>query len=213
LSPAANHDAVLQRFIAADYNATALNVTISKWQVRWINSTALVVNAAGQQTGTNNNVSISKTVKRSASVDASNAIVNAYDLSGYTTAADANATAALYANALGKNATVFRAYEKTTQGSSGVTVARVTQFDDIVAISHATIAQPPTSSPAPTPTAAPLSPTAGPTAGPTELPTAAPTAGPSATPKPGFWRTYFPWLPWLSPSGAIVGFGTVSAGF
>lgn len=193
LGPTA-HDAVLERFIAADYNATALNVTITKWQVKWINSTALIVNAAGQQTGTNNNVSISKTVKRSASVDASTAIVNAYDLSGYTTVADANATAALYATALGKNPTVFRAYQKTTQDSSSATVVRVTQFDDIVEISDSTIAQSPTSSLAPTPTAAPQSPTAGPTVGPTEQPTAWPTAGPSTTPKPGFWRTYFPWL-------------------
>jgi hypothetical protein len=66
---AGNHDAVLERFVAADYNATALNVSISSWQVKWVNSTALIINAAGKQAGTNNNVSISKTVKRFASMN------------------------------------------------------------------------------------------------------------------------------------------------
>jgi hypothetical protein len=199
LSPTGNHDAVLERFIAADYNMTAQNVTITKWQVKWINSTALIVNAAGRQTGTNNNVSISKTVERTSSVDASTAIVNAYDLTSYITVANANATAALYAEAVGKNATVFRAYEKTTQGSSSVIVARVMQIDDIIAISDTTITQP--STPSPTPITAP---TTNPTAWPTEQPTEQPTASPSATPKPPLWHILFPWY---HPSGVIASFG------
>jgi hypothetical protein len=198
LSPNGNHDAVLERFIAADYNATALNVTISKWQVKWINGTALIVNAEGKQTGTNNTVSISKTVKRSASINASTATVNAYDLTNYTRAANANATAALYAKAVGKNATVFRAYEKTTASSSSLNIARVMQFDDIIAISDTTIAQTPAPSPTPTPTAVPQSPTANPTAVPTEVPaqpTPQPTESPSASPTPLLQR----FVPWLYP--------------
>jgi hypothetical protein len=189
---AGNHDAVLERFVAADYNATALNVTISSWQVKWVNSTALIINAAGKQAGTNNNVSISKTVKRFPSLNDANDTMRAYDLSNYAQVPNGNATSALYAKAVGKNAAVFRAYEKTTRSSSSLTLARVMQFNDIIAISDTTIVQTPT--PTPAPTALPQSPSATPPAAPTQAPTPEPTAGPSATPKPGFWQTLFPWL-------------------
>jgi hypothetical protein len=195
---AGNHDAVLERFVAADYNATALNVSISSWQVKWVNSTALIINAAGKQAGTNNNVSISKTVKRFASMNDANDTMRAYDLSNYAQVPNGNATSALYAKAVGKDAAVFRAYEKTTRSSSSLTLApsltlaRVTQFNDIIAISDTTIVQTPT--PTPTPTALPRSPSPTATAAPPQAPTPEPTASPSATPKPGFWQTLFPWL-------------------
>src|SRR5665647_782982 len=41
------HDAVLQKFVAADYNDTARDITINKWGVTWHNSTALYVHAEG----------------------------------------------------------------------------------------------------------------------------------------------------------------------
>lgn len=187
VSPAANHDTVLERFIAADYNATAQNVNIDTWEVRWINGTALIVNAEGQLKGANNTVSISKTVKRLSSINASNEVMSAYDLRNYTQVQGANANATLYAEAIGKNATVFKVYEQTTQSSSSLTVARVMQFDDIIAITGTTTAQTPT--PIPAPIAVPQSPT------PTPAPALEPTPEPTATRRP-----IFPFRPTPTPA-------------
>lgn len=180
----ATRDAVLERFIAADYNATARNVTIDTWEVKWINSTALIVNADGHQKGTGNYVSINKTVKRLASINASNDAMSTYDLSNYTQVQSASADATLYAQAVGKNATVFKVYEDTSQSPSSLTVARVMQFDDIIAISETTISQ--------TPSATPAAPTPLPQYPPPATPI--PTEAPAATPKP-----FGPPLPSFTP--------------
>src|SRR5665647_1889202 len=74
------HDAVLENFIAADYNNTARNISISTWEVKWINGTAVTVHAEGRLKGANNAVSINKTVMRMASINASTAFVGSYNL-------------------------------------------------------------------------------------------------------------------------------------
>jgi hypothetical protein len=205
LSPNANprsqanaaHDAVLERFIAGDYNATAQSVTIDTWEVKWINSTALIVNADGHQKGTDNLVSINKTVKRLASIDASNDTMNTYDLSNYTQVQSASVNETIYAQAIGKDATVFKVYEETSQSPTSLTVARVMQFDDIIAISETTTSQTPSATPTPLPQYVPPAPTPQPTPIPTEAPTATPIApfGPTF-PLPPF----FPIFPTPTPA-------------
>ena len=130
------HDAVLEKFVAADYNDTARNVTISTWEVKWINDTAITVHSVGRLKGANNTVSTNKTVMHLESINASTAIFRSYNLTGYAQVQTATENATLYKQTVGHNATVFTVYEKNSRSVSSLTVARVTQFDDIITISN-----------------------------------------------------------------------------
>jgi len=176
------HDAVLEKFVAADYNDTVRNITINKWEVTWNNSTALIVHAEGGLKGANNTVSINKTAMRLPSINASTAFVNAYNLTGYSQVQIANVNATIYQQATGHNATVIRMYENTSQSPSSLIVARVTQLDDIVVISSTTTTPAPTPTPTPTPSPTPT-PTLTPTPTPTQTPTPTPIP-PTPTPTP-----------------------------
>jgi hypothetical protein len=188
------HDAMLEKFVAADYNNTARNITISTWEVKWINGTAVTVHAEGRWKNGNNTVSTNKTIMRLGSLNASTAFVKSYNLTGYAQVQTANENVTLYTQAIGHNATVFRVYEKTSQSSSSSAVARVTQFDDFVIISSTTTTpalQLPTSTQSSNATANPTANLTGtPTANPAETPGETPTATPTATPP---W-----WWPWLT---------------
>jgi hypothetical protein len=178
------HDAVLEKFVAADYNDTARNITINKWEVTWNNSAALIVHAEGGLKGANNTVSINKTAMRLPSINASTAFVNAYNLTGYSQVQIANVNATIYQQTTGHNATVIRMYENTSQSPSSLIVARVTQLDDIVVISSTTTTPAPTPTPTATPTPVPPTPTPTPApVPPTPTPTPAPVP-PTPTPTP-----------------------------
>jgi hypothetical protein len=180
------HDAVLEKFVAADYNNTARNFTISAWEVKWINGTAVTIHAEGRGKNENGTVSTNKTITRLASLNASTAFIGSYNLTGYAQVQTANENVTLYTQAIGHNTTVFRVYEKTSQSDSSSTVATVTQFDEFVVISSTTTTpapELPTLTPSPSPTAATtLTPTPFPTAPPASFPTETPTQVPSETP-------------------------------
>jgi hypothetical protein len=181
-----SHDALVETFVAADYNYTARNVTVEAWEPRWLNATTVNIVATGTLKVNNTTMYSNRTVTRFSSMEAATAYVGRQNLSGYVVAQTANESAKVYELATGHPPTVFKAYQRTSQSANNVTTAEVTQCDDIVVTGNTTltagivVATPqPSSSPSPVPTP---SPTPVPTPAPTPVPTTAPT--PTPTPKP-----------------------------
>ena len=192
-----SHDALLETFVAADYNYTVRNVTVKAWQTRWLNGTSVNVEATGTLKANNTTMYSNRTLTRFSSIEAATAYVGRQNLSGYVVAHTANESAKVYQLATGNPPTIFKAYQRTSQSANNVTTAEVTQCDDIVVTGNTTLTgivvatpQPssspspvPTPSPTPVPTTAPTpTPTVSPTARPTVSPTARPTVSPTARP-------------------------------
>ena len=188
-----SHDALLEKFVAADYNYTARNVTVKAWDARWVNATTVNVEATGTLKANNNTTMHSnRTLTRFSSILAATTYVGRQNLSGYVVAPTANESAKVYQLATGNPPTVFKAYQRTSQSANNVTTAEVTQCDDIVVTGNTTLTgivvatpQPslvptPLPTPVPTPTPTPT-PTATPTISPTVSPTVRPTVSPNAT--------------------------------
>jgi hypothetical protein len=186
-----SHDALLETFVAADYNYTARNVTVSAWNTTWLNATTVNVEATGTLNANNTTMYSNRTLTRFSSVVAATTYVGRQNLSGYVQAPTANDSAKVYQLATGNPPTVFKAYQSTSQSANNVTTAEVTQCNDIVVTGNTTltgivVATPqPSSSPSPVPTPLPTPvPTTTPTPRPTPTPTPTPT--PRPTPRPLF---------------------------
>jgi hypothetical protein len=188
-----SHDALLEAFVAADYNYTARNVTVNAWNTTWLNATTVNVEATGTLNANNTTMYSNRTLTRFSSIVAATTYVGRQNLSGYVGAPTANDSAKVYQLATGNPPTVFKAYQSTSQSANNVTTAEVTQCDDIVVTGNTTLTgivvatpQPspvPTPLPTPVPTATPtVSPTATPTVSPTARPTVSPTARPTVSP-------------------------------
>ena len=196
-----SHDALLEAFVAADYNYTARNVTVNAWNTTWLNATTVNVEATGTSNANNTTMYSNRTLTRFSSVVAATTYVGRQNLSGYVEAPTANDSANVYQLATGNPPTVFKAYQSTSQSANNVTTAEVTQCDDIVVTGNTTltagivVATPqPSSSPSPVPTHLP-----------TPVPTPAPTPAPTPTPTPRpTLRPLFPPLPTPKPKPATA---------
>ena len=90
-SPA--HDALLETFVAADYNYTARNETVKAWEPRWLNVTTVNVVATGTLKANNTTMYSNRTLTRFSSIEAATAYVGRQNLSGYVVAQTANESA------------------------------------------------------------------------------------------------------------------------
>ncbi len=159
------HDIILEQFVAAEYNQTAQNATITTWQVVWNNSTTVSVQFAWQNQTQGTAESGNRTFIRFASTDAATAFVNSSNLSGYALTANVPTSEAalggLYENVTGHPPTEYKVYAKTAGDQYSLNVLDIAQTDDVVTISNvttlrtgvtATSSPLPSALPAPTPT-------------------------------------------------------------
>ncbi len=156
------HDPLLEGLVAAEYNQTAKNATITTWQVVWNNSTTVSVQFALQNQTQNIAASGNRTFIRFASTDAATSFVNSSNLSGYVLTANVPISEAalggLYENVTGHPPSEYKVYAKTSGDQYKLTVLDIAQADDVVTIGNVTTQRTgvgPTSSPLPSVLAAP----------------------------------------------------------
>ncbi len=152
------HDAILERLVAAEYNQTARNVTITTWQVVWNNSTTVSIQFAWQNQTQGIAENGSRMFIRFASTDAATAFVNSSNLSGYALTANVPTSEAalggLYENVTGHPPSEYKVYAKTAGDQYNLDVLDIAQADDVVTIGNVTTLRTgvtTTSSPRPTP--------------------------------------------------------------
>ncbi|MGZ7161969.1 MAG: hypothetical protein ACXVI8_04885 [Halobacteriota archaeon] len=159
------HDALLEGLVAAEYNQTAQNATITTWQVVWNNSTTVSVQFALKNQTQNIAASGNRTFIRFASTDAATSFVNSSNLTGYSLTANVPISEAdlggSYENVTGHPPAEYKVYAKTSGDQYTLNVLEIAQADDVIAIGNVTTLRTgvgPTSSPlpsvlpAPTPT-------------------------------------------------------------
>lgn len=162
------HDPLLEGLVAAEYNQTAQNATITTWQVVWNNSTTVSVQFALQNQAQNIAASGNRTFVRFASTDAATSFVNSSNLSGYVLTVNVPISEAalggLYESVTGHPPSEYKVYAKTSGDQYKLTVLDIAQADDVVTTGNVTTQRTgvgPTSSPlpsilpAPTPTPTP----------------------------------------------------------
>ncbi len=177
---AAAHDPLLEGLVAAEYNQTAKNATVTTWQVVWNNSTSVNIQFALQNQTQNIAASGNRTFMRFASTDAATAFVNSSNLTGYTLTANVPisevALGGLYENVTGHPPSEYKVYAKSSGDQYTLNVLDIAQADDIITIGNVTTLRTgatPTSSPLPS-----LIPV------PTPTPAASLVATPTPTPVP-----------------------------
>ncbi len=165
----APHDPLLEQLVAAEYNQTAQNATITTWQVVWNNSTTVNIQFALQNQTQNIAAYGNRTFLRFESTDAATSFVDGSNLSGYALTANVPISEAalgrLYENVTGHPPSEYKVYAKTSGDQYTLNVQDIAQADDVVTIGNVTTlrtAVGPTSSPlpsvfpAPTPTPTPV---------------------------------------------------------
>ncbi len=155
------HDAILERLVAAEYNQTAQNTTITTWQVVWNNSTAVSIQFAWQNQTQGIAENGNRTFIRFASTDAATTFVNGSNLSGYALTANVPTSEAalggLYENVTGHPPTEYKVYAKTAGDQYNLNVQDIAQADDVVTIGNVTTLRTGvTATPSPLPTALPV---------------------------------------------------------
>ncbi len=150
------NDTFLEGLVAAEYNQTAQNATITTWQVVWNNSTTVSIQFASQNQTQNTAVSGNRTFMRFASTDAATAFVNSSNLTGYALTANVPISEAalgrLYENVTGHPPSEYKVYLKTSGDQYTLNVINVAQADDVIELGNVTTQRTgvgPTSSPLP----------------------------------------------------------------
>ncbi len=167
-TPAA-HDPLLEQLIAAEYNQTARNATITTWQVVWNNSTSVNIQFVLQNQSQNTAANGNRTFLRFASTDAATSFVDVSNLSGYALTENVPISEAslgkLYENVTGHPPSEYKVYAKTVGDQYALNIQDIGQADDVVTIGNVTTLRTavgstssplPSVLPAPTPTPTPV---------------------------------------------------------
>ena len=130
---AGQHDAFLEKYLAAYQTEVKGNATFSAWEVTWVNSTAATVHFAFGNSAGNRTASTNVSMVRFQSVPEATSYVNGLSKTGYalvTTVYDLNDP---YEHVAGHAPTIYKEYEKSTGESLGnTTIYRIIQMDGLV---------------------------------------------------------------------------------
>ena len=136
---AGQHDAFLEKYLAAYQTEVKGNATFNAWEVTWVNSTAATVHFTFGNSAGNRTASTNVSMVRFQSVPEATSYVNGLGKTGYalnSAAYDAsNATdeSSAYVQAAGHAPTVYKLYEGTTgELLLNATIHTIEQLDDLV---------------------------------------------------------------------------------
>ncbi len=121
------HDALLEKLAAAERNTTG-NLTVTSWDVQWVNSTTVNIQASGSDQK-NNTWSMNDTFMRFPSNDAATAYLQTFNRSGYKFYSRNATTDDLYYTATGRLPTVFQYYVNLLNDPG-----QIIQMDDVIKI-------------------------------------------------------------------------------
>ncbi len=173
------HDALLERLVAAEYNQTAQNATITAWEAVWNNSTTVSVQFALQNETQNIAASGNRTFIHFASTDAATSFINSSNLTNYSLVANVPISEAafggVYESAAGHPPSEYKVYAKSSGDQYQLNVLDIAQADDVVTIGNVTTLRTAVgSTPSPLPSVLPA---------PTPTPAASLLATPTPTPQ------------------------------
>jgi hypothetical protein len=126
-------DALLEKIVAARYNDTKSNETITLWDARWLNSTTVKIQSSGSSNYSNSTWSWNETWMRFSSNDAATAYLQTYNRTGYTYVSPNATTDNTYYNVTGRVPTVYQGYMKLSSvADASVYASACMQADDVI---------------------------------------------------------------------------------